>query len=219
MAVAYDTQTTVFNYGATQTATLTVGSNSNRILVAIFCYTGTSANKVTAISYSAGSGGTWTRLGGAQCSNIITSVEIWYSIAPSTGSVTVSPTFTGTADFLFTCASFYNADQTTGMNGFASSDGSVSVSITTTSGDYAVAGIIKTASPDPITAGTVMGSGGTDQIERTGRAAASGSSTTIAWTTNTIYTMTAGGNVIQAAASSLIANPLRGPVDLLGFIN
>ena len=199
MAVGYDTQTTVFDASTGVPASLTVASNSNRLLVAVFCYTGTNANKVTSAAYTAGSGGSWTRLGGAQCSQLQISVEIWYSIAPSTGSVTITPTFTGVSDFLMTVASFYDADQTTGMNGFASADGSATVNVTTTSGDYAVAGLTSSSAHSPIVSGTQMGSGSSAQVHYTGRNAASGASTTIGWTTDTTYTITCGANVMQAS--------------------
>src|SRR5262249_46226582 len=154
MAVAIDTfgfTNQHVDAATTVSVTLTVASNSDRLLLACFsCIQ--SGGSPTVSGVSGGGGGTWTKLGNISDSN--QDDKIWYSIAPATGSQTVTATFSpgnsGGSDTELTVYSLYGVDQVTPASGYQSafqSGGTFSVTITTATGDLAISAIGSNASP------------------------------------------------------------------------
>ena len=156
MAVAIDTSAGGWSGGAsvsTLDVTLTVGSNSDRCLVLAISNESTT-DTISGVAFTSGSGGTWTKLcgkvGGASTS------ELWYCVAPSTGSVTVRVTYSaanaGQYAYMW---SVYGVDQTTPMAGGTTNPNlsDTTINVTVTSDDIAFlsqsGGI-----PNPWSAGT-----------------------------------------------------------------
>lgn len=119
--------------GSTVATSLAVAAGANRVLVALIGNSG--ALTVNGVAYTAGSGGAWQRFNGAGA------LDIWFSVAPALGAVTVEATFSGSiavADGEIALYSINDADQTTPLNGFA--NGTVSpISLTSPVGDIALA--------------------------------------------------------------------------------
>lgn len=119
--------------GSTVATSLTVGAGSNRVLVALIGNSG--GLTVNGVAYTAGSGGAWQRFNGAA------SQDIWFSVAPALGAVTVEATFSGSiaaSDGEIALYSLNDADQVTVLNGFA--NGTVSpINVTSPVGDIALA--------------------------------------------------------------------------------
>lgn len=145
MAVTYDTTFEKGSGGTTSpfsfvsnagTVSGSVGSNTNRVLIA---YSETpNSSTVTGV--------TWAGVSMSSIGSIVSNsrtLALWGLIAPAIGAQTLSLTFTGTTgEVVLGAVSLYNADQSTGWRNFASSTStsiSPSLTITTASGDIAVA--------------------------------------------------------------------------------
>lgn len=142
-AVAYDTSAIgIAASGTTINITITVGNNSNRALTMTFLTSATI--HVSTVAYTAGSGGTWALVTGTKTNGGARESETWVSTAPSTGSVTVQVTTTGTiSDASASLHSFYGVDQTTPTSGGTSSSlGQSSIGVATQSDSMAVYGIV-----------------------------------------------------------------------------
>src|SRR5574337_1504738 len=138
--------------GSSITLTLTVASNSNRILIAVvttYAQPGTPPN-ITSVKWN---GTDLTHLSSADAVSSATNnnrSQIWYLINPETGSHNLVATFASSAsDSGLGAWSLYNVNQTTGVksgNGAAGSGGTAQVSTTpTVVGSWLVAGISSTS--------------------------------------------------------------------------
>lgn len=148
-AVAYDTSgSALSSSGTTIDKTITVGSNSNRVLV-LLQSSDSAANHVSTVAYTAGSGGTWTLVANTKTNNGQRESEIWCSIAPSTGSVTVRVTMVNTivGDAANDLHSFYNADQTAPCEGGTSGGIVSSIGVTTQSDSMAAYVVVTPGGP------------------------------------------------------------------------
>lgn len=200
--VAKDTASTLAltSSGAAVTSNaITVGNNANRCLVAI-CISDIDTRTVSSVAYATGSGGAWTFVG--RLANADKTIEIWTSLAPATGSTTVTSTWSAvtTSDNALEILSLYNVHQTTPANNFNSA-GSNTVTIDITAGsvnDMAVVGVVANASPGVITAGTEDSNGISGSAYRTGHNGGGASSNTVAWTTSAVCRGIAGCNVKAA---------------------
>lgn len=157
-SVAIDTQNSalIAESGGTVSVTLTVANQSNRALIALI---GNSNNRtVSGVAYTAGSGGSWAQLG-----SIVVSAqyayEIWTSIAPSTGSVTVQATLSSAigagSDAVIELYSLYNVDQTTAADGYASAPSTETLNVTSSATGMALCSFGASSNPDPIISGTL----------------------------------------------------------------
>lgn len=202
MAVTFDSkfesgagsQASPFSYlSSSGTVAGSVGANSNRVLIAFLC--GSDPTPVTSPAVTWDSGGTnqaMTLIGSAHNGTSLGQIFIFGLIAPTTGSKTISASWTGT---IGTCVlgavSVYNADQTTGWQN-AGNDGpttgtAVSCAVTSANGNMAIVGLVDTnATSATITAGT------SDWDERAyngnyngGHLASTGGTTTLTWTLGT----------------------------------
>ena len=124
--VTFDSQTSAATTvtgstgGTALTNTITVGSNSNRVLL---IGVGLSATGLTTAVTVNGSTTGVTKLNGASGTGSRT--EIWTMLSP-TGTVTVGLTWTsGTADAVIEAVSLFNANQTGGTTTFPSAAASV----------------------------------------------------------------------------------------------
>ena len=146
MAVGFDAkvaaQWTGGDPDANLTATITIGSNSNRVLYAVG-YALSNTNAVHTIgAFAGGGGGTWTRV--AQLTStpgLGTELSIWRSIGPATGAQTITwARIDGNNNAIDVClVSLYNVSQSAPEQGTASNtgtDASPTVTITSTSGNY-----------------------------------------------------------------------------------
>ena len=99
----------------------TVGTGSNRLLVV-----GVSVEdgkRVTAVSYR---GSALTFLGSRYNSNAEIRVELWYLIAPPSGTGTVSVSLSGSANMVGGAVSFFGADQVAPFGSFVSASSTTS---------------------------------------------------------------------------------------------
>ena len=122
-AVAIDVEDhAVVSSGTTVSTSLTVGSNANKIILAVVISVDSAA--VTGITYTAGSGGGFTFIDkmnfGAR------TIEFWESIAPDDGAITCEATVdvTVTNELILQLYSLYNVDQTTPTDNYAELEGS-----------------------------------------------------------------------------------------------
>lgn len=148
-ATALDTNgSAIASSGTTIDKTITVGSNSNRVLV-LLQSSDSAANHVSSVAYTSGSGGTWTLVANTKTNNGQRESEIWCSIAPSTGSVTVRVTMVNTiaGDATNDLHSFYNADQTAPCNGGTNGGIVSSIGVTTQSDSMAAYVVLTPGGP------------------------------------------------------------------------
>lgn len=152
-SVALDVAAGSITTGAVNVASqsLTVANQSNRALVILIGNISTLT--VSAVAYTAGSGGAWAKLGSIVDSN--RELEIWSSVAPSTGSVTAQATFSGnnTLDLNLVLYSVYNVDQTTPLDGYASVASAATLSTTLSSGGMVIGHVLNGSDPGAITVG------------------------------------------------------------------
>lgn len=165
---------------------LTVAAGSNRALVFLI---GNGADlTVSSIAYTAGSGGTWARLGGTSNAGL-RELEIWSSVAPSTGAVTVQVTMSGNvtpSDGVGVLYSLQNVDQGTPLDGYASNEGAVTISTTLSSGGMVLGQLIAQANAAPILVGSEDYSNATNEFWKAGHNSGSG---TLTWTSVSANTM------------------------------
>lgn len=157
MAVTIDTQNSGFisESGTTVSATLTVANQANRVLVALI---GNSTSRtVSGVAYTAGSGGSWAQLGSILNGGAGIEYEIWSSVAPSTGSVTVQATLSATinagADAVIQVYSLYNVDQVTPVDGYASASNTNTLNVTSDATAMALCSHVSSGDPDPLSGG------------------------------------------------------------------
>jgi hypothetical protein len=199
MAVSIDTQISAIGTanagnGNAISATLTVANNTNRGLVALIGNDDTLT--VNTVAYTTGSGGAWAKLGGP-ISNGQREYEIWTSIGPSTGSVTVKATYSGAGvlDEMVQLYSLFNTDQTTLADGFASNNtGTSSLNVTISSGGMGLCAGAFASNPDPIINGT---QDLTDTVNDFWRAAHA---------TDGVFAWTAGGRVLVGCNVRVVAD-------------
>lgn len=160
---------------------LTVASNSNRVLVAMLGNDTTLT--VSGIAFTAGSAtGSWNKLGSIVSGGGTRELEIWTCVGPSTGSITVRATFSGNftpTDGVMGLYSLYNVDQTTPADGYVS-DGSnavVTLSTTLSSGGMVLGMIVGGSAIQPIVTGTQDYNNAVNQFWAIGHNAASGTMT------------------------------------------
>lgn len=157
MAVTIDTQnsTLIAESGTTVSVTLTVANQSNRALVALIG--NSSSRTISGVAYTAGSGGAWAKLGSILNGGAGVEYEIWSSVAPSTGSVTVQATFSSTinagSDGVIEMYSLYNVDQTTPVDGYASAPSTETLNVTSDATGMALCSHISVSNPDPLSGG------------------------------------------------------------------
>lgn len=167
--------------GTTNSQTITVGVNVNKAIIALIG--NDNSFTVSAVDYTAGSGGAFVKLGSVASANF--ELEIWSSVAPAAGSTTVRATYSGTItqDAMLLLHSLYNVDQATPVDGYAVNAADTnSVSTTLSSGGLVLGCAVKSPNPDPIVSGTQDYS---DAFNANWRAAYNSASGTIGWTTNT----------------------------------
>jgi len=190
---------------ATIDESLKVASNSNR---ALFVLVGNDSSlTVSSVSYTVGSGGVWAQVGSR--TNGVHINEIWSSVAPSTGSVTIRVTLSGniTVDCNSNVYSLYNVDQTTPADGYASAISGNTITAVQTSGGMAIGHFQGISSFGAITAGVEDFANINNEDWRAAHNSASGTLT---------YTNTPGGVTIDAcnvrqvasAAGFLLSVPL-----------
>lgn len=210
MAVSIDgTETITIATGAIATVsqTKTVASNSNRALVALIANDNTLT--VSGVAYTAGSGGTWTKLGAIVAGGGSRGLEIWSSIAPSSGTVTTQATFSGNIgalDGVMTVYSLFGVDQTTALDGYVSNGATsvASIAVTTTTGSLALAQLITNATPGAGKNGTTQdATNSNNELYFVGHNTGSGSLVT-GWTTDPAGRGINACNV-RAAASGFVA--------------
>ncbi|HVU59462.1 MAG TPA: hypothetical protein VHC98_01335 [Candidatus Saccharimonadales bacterium] len=101
-----------FSPSLSASTTLVVGSNLNRLLMVQVSLGNT--HSVASVTYN---GTPLTLLHAASCPTAVfpsgCDAEVWYMLAPPTGSNTLAVTLTGADFFTFDAASFYNVDQST----------------------------------------------------------------------------------------------------------
>lgn len=100
--------------GTTVDGTIVVGNNANRAILAL-CGSDSSGNHVSTMAYTAGSGGAPALVTGTKTANGGRESEIWISLAPSVGSITLRMTMTSAiaGDAVMILYSLYSVDQTT----------------------------------------------------------------------------------------------------------
>lgn len=211
MAVAFDTFGSGFAGSATTTiatgdgggAALSVGNNSNRVLVAKIALKLTDGRSVSSIS--GGGGGTWALA--VKCDTA--GCEIWTSIGPSTGAQTVTVTLSGSTTGLICVESWYNVEQTTPVAATAQvgttqgPETAETLSITSQSDQQATDVVALTVVGVPTAAGSntliladdVSPAGGIG----TSRIAGTGGTVTLSWTS-------ASTSWLQAAISLAVAS-------------
>jgi hypothetical protein len=168
----------------TVSTSITVGSNSNRVLIALV---ESGANLTYTLAYTAGSGGTWVSQGSV---GTAPRMELFCSIAPSTGSVTVQATASG--DCVSDCAlalhSWFGADQTTPCSGYTSGAGSVALS--TANGDGTSGAVVSGGGNPGNGTGCNSANDTTNEAAnfyRTSHCLASGGTTTMSWAAGTVH--------------------------------
>lgn len=110
MAVGYDTIATGSTDAASTTVSITVASNSNRILLAMIAIgNSTGSYQVSSVAFNgtALSRRAWIDDGADNA------VEIWYLLAPDTGTHDLVVNYVGTPDAGVAAVSLYNVDQNT----------------------------------------------------------------------------------------------------------
>lgn len=153
-SVALDTFNHNLVTGATNlvSVSLTVASNANKVLVALI---GSDATlTVSSVAYTSGSGGAWAKLNSASAG--AREYEIWSSVAPSNGSVTVQATYSGNfggGDGVVQLYSLYNVNQSTPINNYASGGTVDSLVVTSDANGLALCGFCAAGNPDPLTGG------------------------------------------------------------------
>lgn len=190
--VAFDTFTAsaITTSGTTATTgNFTVASNTNRALVCFVSNRSTLTG--TAVAYTAGSGGTFAMLD--EVTSGVYRTEVWYSVAPSTGTVAVQATYSGTitSDANIVCHSLYNVDQSTPLDGYAEG-AAASISITKSTGGMAIALMMSSGDPGAITAGTLTYDDVNNEYFKGGYNTSSG---TISFTSGSGFRVMAGANV------------------------
>lgn len=188
----------------------TIGSNSSRVLIVVLGF------RVTGLTSVAASwdGVSMTAIGDVTAPSSTGRTYMFGLINPSTGNKTLLASWAGAAsDVSLGGISVYNADQSTGWSNFNSAtatSATMSVSITTASGDMAVGGAFdNNSSSATITAGT------SDWNERAldgnyqgAHNAASGSSAALSWTLGSSKAWGAAGvRVLQAVTGKLFRSP------------
>lgn len=165
--------------GATNSQTITVAPNVNKALIALIANDNTLT--VSGVIYTAGSGGAWAKLNSFSTGNH--EIEIWSSVAPSNGSVTVQATYSGTItqDANLVLYSLFNVDQTTPLDGYVSGANVVTLTTTLSSGGLILAHVGANTNPGVIITGTEDYNDAFNEFWKTGHNAASG---TVAWTTS-----------------------------------
>lgn len=136
-AATLDTQACA-NQAATNTTldvTLTVANNTNRVLVLLIGGGGVTEGVVSSVT---GAGGTWTSVGSG--SGLQMKGTVYKNIAPSTGSQTAHISWaSGTSQPSGACLySYYNADQTTGVDSFQFRSTTGDLTVVSASGDATV---------------------------------------------------------------------------------
>lgn len=105
---------TTVTSNSTLTPSITIGSNSNRLIIVSVGYKHTGAASISSITCGALS---LTKATTSNVSGGFWYEDIWYGIAPPTGSQTVTVTFaSGSPAYAIGIASLYNCDQSTGIN-------------------------------------------------------------------------------------------------------
>lgn len=190
MAVLYDTSAVnASGSGTTISQAITVGINSDRILIAfINSNDGVTERFVTGVVYTAGSGGAWAFVGVMNPDGVNRKTEIWASIGPSTGSDTVQATFDGApaAGSSMALVSVYNALQTSVATAVAyteqNTSGIVTLAVTTPVDGLAIVNVTANSSPGVITSGIEILAYSNSDLYRTGYGSTP-PTTTISWTT------------------------------------
>lgn len=116
--VAYDTSGSTTVAEATPSFSITIGNNSNRVLIVIAGYDA-GGNAATAMTYN---GASMTNIGG--CADNNGSYQAFYLIAPATGAHTLSISgYSSNSSISVAYWSLYNADQTSAPDKESSSNG------------------------------------------------------------------------------------------------
>lgn len=143
-AVGTQTDTSV-----STTANITVGANSNRVLVAKVTWRQTVTPTVS------GAGATWTAAGAVLVNG--SRQQMWYGVGPTTGAQTVTVTWSDTfgQDPTVVVESYYNVDQTTPVADYTTATG------TSTAPTVTVPNVV---TGDIVVDSLVHGSGGTTTV-------------------------------------------------------
>lgn len=108
---------------STQTRSLTVASGDDRVLI-VWALTNSGSNPITGITYN---GAALTKLGSVSREAFDT--EMWYLVAPDTGTHDLVLTATGTPAFVSTATVLQGVDQTTPFPNTAKTDSSTGSTI------------------------------------------------------------------------------------------
>lgn len=145
-AVAYDTNCSNGANAATSVScTLTVGSLSNGIML-IFVNDDEDPNTTTVTTPTVGGSTTGvTSVGTFNITGNVYRIHVFYKLAPSSGSTTVGTTTTNTANLAIGVVTYSGVDQATPYrtptSGDAANNTTMSLGITTVSGDIVVTGV------------------------------------------------------------------------------
>jgi hypothetical protein len=149
MAVAFDAissaDTEVTNGTALTHNNMTVGSGSNRALIAVLCFNAAVSDPLTTCTWN---GVALTKIGSVS-NGLGARVDLYGLIAPASGNHTLQVNWSTSTDAYVGCASFTGVDQTGGATSFAhynqagnNSTTALSVAITSAIGNFVVGGLI-----------------------------------------------------------------------------
>lgn len=190
-AVAFDVAgSQAVSPGTSQSVTLTVANQPNRVLIVIYFYD----SNTTAGTAPTGAGATWALAASGTynpASPVNGRMEVWYGTNPSTGSQTVVGHLSPSAVNGMEVFSFNGVDQTTPIAGFTTQNSTSNpflLTLTTTNGDAVVSSAVSGSRPLGSAAGACNGANdATDQAPSAlwyvnGHCLASGASTAIGFT-------------------------------------
>ena len=190
--ITHDTTSSTESSGSVSSLThsMTVADNSNRVLIACVSSYGGSAPTITGVTWN---GDAMTAVPNSESyqSGSNNRTQIYYIIAPDTGSHSIVASFSGSATCGIGGMSFYNVDQTTpvgaGNTSSATSTATSSLALTpTVTGSWIIAMISSSSSLGSATGLTQSYTEGTNALLRGGRneSPTIGSANTVGWGTS-----------------------------------
>jgi hypothetical protein len=192
LAITHDTTSSTESSGSVSSLThnMTVADNSNRVLIACVSSYGGSAPTITGVTWN---GDSMTAVPNSESyqSGSNNRTQLYYIIAPDTGSHSIVASFSGSATCGIGGMSFYNVHQTTpvgaGNTSSATSTATSSLALTpTVTGSWIIAMISSSSSLGSATGLTQSYTEGTNALLRGGRneSPTIGSANTVGWGTS-----------------------------------
>jgi len=142
---------------STQSPSITIGNNSNRLLIATIGYSIVASESVSSVKIGSTN---FTKASSITISGGNFYQDVWYLINPPTGAETVAVTFaSGSPDYAIGLISLYNCDQTNGINasslatagGLSNTTRSVAITPTNTGSWLIMGGIDEAGNVTPAT--------------------------------------------------------------------